>query len=435
MNNSELKCVDCGQVYGSKIVRYRCDCGEVLELVQKDKANLSASRLKKIFNDRLQSMSLPDSSGVWRYRELIMPVNEKQIISKPEGNTNLYEVGADCSSGQRSVGQYADLNKMYIKHEGENPTGSFKDRGMTTGVTVAKLLGMKAVACASTGNTSASLASYAAKAGMTAFVFIPEGKISYGKLAQTIAYGSKTIQIKGDFDRAMELVEKVCSEKGIYLLNSINPFRIEGQKSIAYELMHQLSWEAPDWVIIPAGNLGNTSAIGKALLEMKRIKLINKVPRIASIQAKGANPFYLSYKTDFKKRISVKADTLASAIRIGNPVSYLRAKQIIIESDGLVEQVTDEEILNAKAVVDRSGIGCEPGSATSIAGAKKLVKAGVIKKNEKVVCVITGNILKDMDTILKYHTEEIKSAKNNLTNRIHQLDSNLRSISKIIAKY
>jgi len=345
---------------------------------------------------------LLDYSGVWRYRELILPAPDASIVSRPEGNTSLYPVGIEnCSasrSGHRQIGLYAGLERFYIKHEGENPTGSFKDRGMTVGVTMARMLGSTAVACASTGNTSASLASYAAQAGMRGIVFLPAGNVAGGKLAQSLAYGAETIQIAGDFDDAMHLVEQVCEELGIYLLNSLNPFRIEGQKAIGFEILQQLDWQAPDWLVLPAGNLGNTSAIGKAFRQAYELSLISHMPRFASIQAEGANPFYRSFKRGFATRESVQAETVATAIKIGNPVSFTRARRVIEESDGIVESVSDDEILAAKAVIDRAGIGCEPASAATLAGIRKLVAQGVIRRDEHVVGVLTGNLLKDSKT-------------------------------------
>ncbi len=294
------------------------------------------------------STLLADRSGVWRYRELILPVPESAIVSRPEGNTGLYPVGLEhCDEsrqGHRAIGQFAGLDRFFLKHEGENPTGSFKDRGMTVGVTMARLRGARAVACASTGNTSASLASYAAQAGMQGIVFLPAGQIAGGKLAQSLAYGATTVQIEGDFDAAMQLVEQVCNEMGIYLLNSLNPYRVEGQKAIGLEILQQLDWQAPDWLVLPAGNLGNTSAIGKAFRQAYQLGLIRHLPRIASIQASGANPFYRSFMQQFAQRERVHAETVATAIKIGDPVSYARARRVIEESNGIVEEVTDEEI-------------------------------------------------------------------------------------------
>ncbi len=428
-----LRCVECSALYpgieAGHPPRYRCDCGSVLDvemtppsttpahyaptLVQDSLSSTTSLHVpgaswRQLFDERaakppIWSMdtgtSLLDHSGVWRYRELILPVPEQYIVSRPEGNTNLYPVGTEnCGAGRaghRTIGLYAGLDQFYLKHEGENPTGSFKDRGMTVGVTMAQVLGASAVACASTGNTSASLASYAAQAGLRSIVFLPAGNVASGKLAQTISYGAQTIQIQGDFDDAMRLVEQICAESGIYLLNSLNPFRVEGQKAIGFELLQQLDWQAPDWLVLPAGNLGNTSAIGKAFRQAYQHGIIAHMPRIASIQAAGANPFYRSYQHNFARRETTHAHTVASAIKIGNPVSYTRARRVIEESNGIVEEVTDEEILAAKAVIDRSGIGCEPASAATLAGVRKLAKKGIIKRDERIVGILTGNLLKD----------------------------------------
>ena len=433
-----LRCVECSALYpaleAGQPPRYRCACGGVLDVeanfrfprknslqerTAADAVLLSTEELesvpsagalwRQLFDERasnppiwsISSDTLQlDYSGVWRYRELILPVPEMYVVSRPEGNTGLYPVGIEnCGSGRaghRQIGVYAGLERLFLKHEGENPTGSFKDRGMTVGVTMAHLLGAKAVACASTGNTSASLASYAAQAGIPGIVFLPAGKVAGGKLAQSLAYGARTIQIEGDFDDAMRLVEQVCNEEGIYLLNSLNPFRVEGQKAIGFEILQQLDWQAPDWLVLPAGNLGNTSAIGKAFRQAYELSLISHMPRIASIQAAGANPFYRSFKQGFVQRETVQADTVATAIKIGNPVSYMRARRVI--EDGLVEEVSDTEILEAKQVIDRAGIGCEPASAAALAGMRKLVARGIIKRDEQVVGVLTGNLLKDSKT-------------------------------------
>jgi threonine synthase len=418
------------------VPRYRCECGGVLDVEMRphhphtvtamptDRQRLSGgletpadmpptegAAWRQLFDERAATppiwpvgsdAMLLNSSGVWRYRELILPAPEQYVVSRPEGNTGLYPVGIEnCGPtriGHRQIGLYAGLERFFLKHEGENPSGSFKDRGMTVGVTMARMLGAKAVACASTGNTSASLASYAAQAGMRSIVFLPAGNVAGGKLAQSLAYGATTVQIEGDFDDAMTLVEQVCNEMGIYLLNSLNPFRVEGQKAIGFELLQQLDWQAPDWLVLPAGNLGNTSAIGKAFRQAYQLSLIGHMPRIASIQAAGANPFYRSFTQGFARRESVHADTVATAIKIGNPVSYTRARRVIEESDGIVEEVTDEEILAAKAVIDRAGIGCEPASAATLAGVRKLVARGIIKRDERVVGVLTGNLLKDSKT-------------------------------------
>src|SRR5258707_13923438 len=432
-----LRCVECAALYPGveHQPRYRCDCGGVLDVemalrhpgqppetalqdayealtaTESEFAPLTGAHWRQLFDERA---SLPqtwpagtgtralDASGVWRYRQLILPVPEAYIVSRPEGNTTLYPVGMEnCGPsrvGHRQIGIYAGLERLFLKHEGENPTGSFKDRGMTVGVSMAYLLGARAVACASTGNTSASLASYAAQVGLPCIVFLPSANVAGGKLAQSLAYGATTIRIEGDFDDAMHLVEQVCNELGIYLLNSLNPYRVEGQKAIGLEILQQLNWQAPDWLVLPAGNLGNTSAIGKAFRQAHQLGLIDHLPRIASIQASGPNPFYRNFTQQFARRERVHADTVASAIKIGDPVSYARARRVIEESNGIVEEVTDEEILAAKAVIDRSGIGCEPASAAALAGAKKLVARGIIRSDERVVGVLTGHMLKDSHT-------------------------------------
>ncbi|MFA6330218.1 MAG: threonine synthase [Candidatus Micrarchaeia archaeon] len=356
----------------------RCECGGLAE-VQLDLSKLKGKKKEEVLDSKT-------TSGVWRYKAFIHPgLEEKFIVSRGEGNTFLYSHERIC--------QFTGLKQIRLKHEGENPTGSFKDRGMTVGVTEAKRQGAKAVACASTGNTSSSLASYAAFAGMECQVFLPKGKVAAGKLAQTKAYGAKIIEVEGSFDKAMDDVEAHCQKSGVYLLNSINPWRIQGQKTIVIELMEQNNWDV-DWIVLPAGNLGNTTAFCKALLELKELGWISKLPRIAAIQAHGANPFYQSWKAG-KEIIVEHPETIASAIRIGNPKSLTRGLAYLKKLNGVVEEVTDEEIIAAKHVVDGCGIGCEPASAASVAGAKKLVAAGVIKKDEKVVGILTGNLLKD----------------------------------------
>jgi threonine synthase len=278
---------------------------------------------------------------------------------------------------------------------------------MTAGVTQAKQLGARAVACASTGNTSASLAAYGAMADLPVVIFVPEGKIAFGKLSQALAYGAKTLQIKGDFDAAMRLVQDVCRELDIYLLNSINPFRVEGQKAIVLELLQQRGWEPPDWIVLPAGNLGNTSAFGKALYEARQLGLISRVPRLAAVQAQGANPFYQSFTGGFQTRERVHAETIATAIKIGDPVSFKRAARAIEWTNGFVTQVSDGEIMDAKAQVDAAGIGCEPASASSVAGIKKLVAEGVMRPGESAVAILTGHLLKDPGATVDYHLNQL----------------------------
>jgi threonine synthase len=317
------------------------------------------------------------------------------VVSHPEGNTPLlHRVALDHWSG---------VDHLLLKHEGYNPTGSFKDRGMTVGVTQALRVGARAVACASTGNTSASLAAYAAQAGIPALVLVPNEGVALGKLAQTLAYGARTLLVRGDFDQCLRLVEQATTDLGVYLLNSINPFRIEGQKTILLELLQQLSWEPPDWIVFPAGNLGNTAAFGKALREAREWGLIPRVPRLAAVQAEGAAPFARSFAEGFSQRYRVKAETVATAIKIGDPASYERAMAAILETDGVVLSVSDTEILEAKAAIDAAGVGCEPASAASLAGLRRLVQRGAIGPGESVVAILTGHILKDPGLLLNYH--------------------------------
>jgi threonine synthase len=333
-------------------------------------------------------------SGVWRFRELLLPGRDRPV-THPEGNTSLYRRDA--------VSRWVGLEDLALKHEGENPTGSFKDRGMTVAVTHARRAGATAVACASTGNTSASMAAYAAQAGLPALVFVPAGKVAAGKLAQALAFGARTLLVREDFDTCLRLVREASEEFGMALLNSINPWRLEGQKTIVWELLQQRGWEAPDWIVVPAGNLGNTSAFGKALREAHGLGLIRRVPRLASVQARGASPFYRSFRTGFRRRYRVHAETVATAIRIGDPASHERAVRSIRETRGVVTVVSDREILEAKAVVDAAGIGCEPASAAAVAGARRLAREGTLKRGASVVAVLTGHLLKDPDTVLAFH--------------------------------
>ncbi len=421
----KLRCMACGAEYSPQEIRYTCDCGGLLD-VEHDLDSLREQVSRELFDDRLGDLSLPYASGVWRYRELILPVDEEAIVSRPEGNTNLYR--------SPRLSDWLGVDDLYLKHEGENPTGSFKDRGMTVGVTQARFLGCQAVACASTGNTSASLAAYAALAGLSAIVFVPQGQIAFGKLAQALAYGAKTLQVRGDFDTAMRLVRQVCDELGIYLLNSLNPFRLEGQKSIVFEALQQLGWEVPDWIVLPAGNLGNTSAFGKALYELKELGLISRMPRLAAVQAQGANPFYRSFLGGFQQRERVEAHTVATAIRIGDPVSYPRAVRALRWTDGLVAEVSDQQIMDAKARVDAAGIGCEPASAAAVAGAKKLVEEGAIGRREKVLVILTGHLLKDPQATVDYHLGKLAGLTPSHANRPVTIEPTLEAVQEALDK-
>ena len=334
-------------------------------------------------------------SGVWRFGELVLPSAVAVAVSHPEGNTPLLSRSA--------LSAWTGIDGLRLKHEGHNPTGSFKDRGMTVAMTQAKRIGARAVACASTGNTSASLAAYAAHAGIPAFALVPDGQVTTGKLAQTLAYGARTLLVDGDFDTCLRLLQEASAELGVYLLNSINPFRLEGQKTIVFELLQQLEWQAPDWIVLPAGNLGNTAAFGKAIDEAIAWGLIDRRPRLAAVQAAGAAPFAAAFARNFDRLDSVQATTIASAIRIGAPASYQRAVRAIRSTNGVVLSVTDAEILAAKVAIDRAGVGCEPASAASLAGARKLRSEGVIRPKDVVIAILTGHILKDPGILQEIH--------------------------------
>src|SRR4051794_32651240 len=355
-----------------------------------------------MWRERRCDNSAIEQSGVWRYRELISFLDDtRHVVTLREGNTPLLP-------GPRAA-EYGGLDRLVFKHQGFNPTGSFKDNGMTCGASQAMRLGMKRVACVSTGNTSASMAAYASAAGLQPIIFIPHGNISYGKLAQALEYGALTLQVEANFDQILKLVRVLSQRLGIYLLNSINPFRIEGQKSIVVEMMDQRDWNPPDWIVLPGGNLGNTSAFGKAMRELCAWGLIEKSPRLAVIQAEGAAPFYdfMQARTEF---VPVgHPETLATAIKIGDPVSWPKALQEVQASGGVVEKVTEQEIADAKAQIGRAGIGCEPASAATLAGIRKLTAAGVIDRGADVVAVLTGNVLKDPDYIYKYHTGKLEA--------------------------
>ena len=419
-----LSCVRCGENYPGLELRYRCDCSGTLDVIQ----DLSKCELtREILDARMSSKNPLDRSGVWRFRELILPLGDEELekiaAARGEGTTNLYDAS--------TIGTEVGVENLWLKHEGENPTGSFKDRGMTVGITVAKLLGMNAVACASTGNTSASMASYAAISGMDGLIFIPEGKIAFGKLSQALAYGAKTIQIEGDFDDAMALVQEVCDSEGIYLLNSINPFRIEGQKAIGMEIMQDLDWQVPDWIVLPGGNLGNNTAIAKGLLELHELGIIDQLPRIAVVQAAGANPLYTAWSEGTEIQ-PVKAETIATAIKIGNPVSWRKSMRGITALDGIVTEVTDDQIMDAKAIVDAAGIGAEPASCATVAGIRRLVQEGIIDPKQRVVGMLTGNLLKDPDIVVNYHMGELEGIESQRANAPISAPAEIDEIRRII---
>lgn len=416
-------CIACGNETPELDPRPRCNvCGGLLE-VRHRPPNVTREELLQKFTERRGRRPGTPSSGVWRFREVVMP-SATDVVTYPEGNTPLLN--------RPTLDQWTGMLRLLIKHEGHNPTGSFKDRGMTVGVTQACRIGAAAVACASTGNTSASLAAYASQAGIPALVFVPKDGVSMGKLAQSLAYGARTLLVRGDFDACLRLVEAASSRLGIYLLNSINPWRLEGQKTIVLEMLQQLGWDAPDWIVLPAGNLGNTAAFGKALHEAKAWGLINRVPRLAAVQAAGAAPFARSFDEGFATRHTVKAETVATAVRIGDPASYDRAVIAIRETNGVVLAVSDFEIMEAKAAVDGCGVGCEPASAAAIAGVRALVRKRQMDPSERVVAVLTGHILKDPGVLIEYHKETDPPPPG--ANRPVEIDPDLTAVEKVLRR-
>jgi len=382
------ECINCGNKYGINEIVYFCKkCGDLLE-IKYDHSELDGALKESEWRNAPLS--------VWRYRGF-MPINDfSKIVTLNEGGTGLHP----CQRLAKHLG----VRELYVKNEGENPTGSFKDRGMTVGVTKAAELGVKSVICASTGNTSASLAAYAAKAGLQCAVLIPSGKIAYGKLSQAMIYGAKVIQMRGNFDQALDVVLKLSEKyRNIYLLNSINPFRIEGQKSLGYEICDQLNQEAADRIVVPVGNAGNISAIWKGFTEFHKLGLVKTLPKMTGIQAVGSAPIAQAIKNGGDTIVPVaKPETVATAIRIGAPVSWKKALNAIRQSHGTAETVTDAEILDAqKTLAQVEGLFVEPASASSIAGLKKLIEDGEVEEDERVVCVTTGHGLKDPDVAVK----------------------------------
>ncbi|HZR65664.1 MAG TPA: threonine synthase [Terriglobales bacterium] len=403
---SQLRCIGCGKV--ALADRFRCEhCRDLLEIIypgwgDEGPSGHAAPALKKLWLERRASPDSADQSGVWRFREILPDLSVEQIITIREGNTPVYELPGCAKS--------AGVEHLFAKHQGMNPTGSFKDTGMTVAASFARQAGYKWVACASTGNTSASMAAYAARGGLHSLVLIPDGKISWSKLSQSLDYGAITCQLKTDFDGCVRVLNEVVERMPVYLLNSVNPYRVEGQKTAAFELLEQFNWEPPDHIIVPGGNLANSSAVGKAMREMKHLRLISRLPKISVIQAQGANPLVRTLRENGgKELVSVRAETMASAIRIGNPASWKKALRVIQETGGTVEEVNEIEIAIAKAEIGADGVGCEPASAVTLAGLKKLVKRGFVRPNEAIVLILTGHVLKDSEYTLKFHRGDLFS--------------------------
>jgi threonine synthase len=407
------RCIDrsCGGTYGLRERIYVCPrCGGTLEIdcrLDGLRAGGHAAALRKRWASRAASHDPIDRSGVWRYREMLPFDAPVPFVTLFEGNTPVYH-------GPRSAG-YCGLNDLRLKHQGCNPTGSFKDTGMSAAVTQAVVLGAKTAVCASTGNTSASLAAYAGRAGLQAAVLLPRGQISAGKLAQSLDYGALVCEIDGNFDDCMRLIQELGDDPSIYVANSINPFRIEGQKTVAFEMMEQCLWQVPDHVVVPGGNMGNSTALGKGFQELLDLGLISRIPKLSVIQAEGAAPVARLFASLDRQQTAGGENlpatmapvenprTLATAIKIGAPVSWKKALRAVLRSGGEVISVGEQEIADAKAMIGRDGIGCEPGSATTVAGIKKLVAAGKIGSDENVIAVLTGHMLKDADYAANYH--------------------------------
>ena len=430
---------DCGSAIGG----FKCPkCGELLD-TQYDWDKIEVPEALSNFGYRWANRNNPlDFSGVWRFRELLNFCKDEYKVTIGEGQTILQQNDA--------VAKYVDMQPgcLYLQYEGLNPSGSFKDNGMAAAFSHAKMVGANSCVCASTGNTSASMALYAHSCGLKSTVFIGSGRIAFGKLSQAMDYGAQTIQINGDFDDCMRQVQDVCTRLGLYLLNSLNPFRLEGQKTIMYRIIEQMGWELPDWIVVPGGNLGNSSAFGKAFSELKQLGLIKRIPRMAIINATGADT--LSELVNNKKLVwnggkveqtiiddyyadltarNFSPHTCASAIEISRPVNLKKCLRAIDITNGVVRKVSDEEICDAKAIIGKYGLGCEPASAATIAGLKHLRAEGEISADERVACVLTGHALKDPNVTVNYHKEN----QGEFSNPPIEAPNNLDEIIKIIS--
>jgi threonine synthase len=417
ISTHQLRCTGCAsRIAGDQVPSdFRCAaCGNLFEVVypwsevkSEHKPNNAApqlpnaSALRWLWQERRTSTQPIDQSGVWRFRDLLPIVRDfERVTTLREGNTPLYDL-PKCAA---SLG----LNWVLAKHQGMNPTGSFKDTGMTAALSVAVERNFEWVACASTGNTSAAMAAYAARAGLRSIVFIPEGKIAWGKLSQSMDYGALTVQLRTDFDGCVRLVNELVRSQPIYLLNSVNPYRLEGQKTPAFELLEQMDWQVPEHIICPGGNLANSSALAKGFAEAKLLGLIQRLPKISIIQAEGANPLYRAMQASGGRELHpVEAETRASAIRIGNPASWQKAVNALQTTGGWCEQVSEAEIALAKAQIGAEGIGCEPASAVTLAGLKKLAASGHVQEDARVVLILTGHTLKDSDYTINFHRNEL----------------------------
>lgn len=427
------RCIACRAEFDLSARLYVCSrCGGLLDVDRREESAIDPSSLRELWRARKSSLEARDRSGVWRFREFLPFADDAAIVSLGEGNTPLYDAPRSAD--------YCRLPQLKLKHQGCNPTGSFKDTGMTVAVTQAQKLGARFVACASTGNTAASLAAYAARAELPCAIIVPGGQVSHAKLAQALDYGAKVLEIEGNFDVCMNVIRELSEDGAVYLVNSINPFRIEGQKTVAFELAEQLEWRVPDHLVLPGGNLGNSSAFGKGFRELLQSGLIERMPRITVVQAAGAAPFARFYAdadhSSFMNEEHPK--TLASAIKIGAPVSWPKALRAVTETGGGVITVSEQEIADAKSMIGRDGIGCEPASATTVAGIRNLVLNGSIKEHETVVAVLTGHVLKDTDYAMQYHSNSLVAPDNtpiagNFSNRPIRTSASIGSIKSVLS--
>ena len=440
------KCLnpDCRATYDVGDPMFACQkCEDLLDVCY-EWGNLNVPTSLKDFEKKWTTRNRPlDRSGVWRFQELLPFCSPEHCVTVGEGQTIL-----QCND---EVARYAgsDAGNLFLQYEGMNPSGSFKDNGMAAGVSHARMVGAEHVACASTGNTSASLALYAHTCGMKCTVFIGSGKIAYGKLSQALDYGAHTIQIQGDFDDCMRQVQDVCRQLKLYLVNSLNPFRLEGQKTIMFRVLEALQWQVPDWIIVPGGNLGNSSAFGKAFMELKELDLIDRIPRLAVINATGANTLFELYENQglrfnggqiaseeickYYRKLDAdgyRPDTLASAIEISRPVNLKKCLRALEVCNGVVREVSDADILDAKAQIGLHGLGCEPASAASVAGLKLLRTQGIIEAREQVVCILTGHQLKDPNCTVSYHMESQGDFSNQPVEVANDLDAVIAEIQK-----
>jgi len=425
------RCIACSAEFDLDARIYVCSrCGGLLDIERREA--IETGSLQELWRERKSSLDARDRSGVWRFREFLPFTDDVEIVSLGEGNTPLYDA-------PRSA-EYCRLPQLKLKHQGCNPTGSFKDTGMTIAVTQACQLGARFVACASTGNTAASLAAYAARAELRCAIIVPGGQVSDAKLAQALDYGAKVLEIEGNFDVCMNVIRELSEDGAVYLVNSINPFRIEGQKTVAFELAEQLEWRVPDHLVLPGGNLGNSSAFGKGFRELLQSGLIDRMPRITVVQAAGAAPFARFYAEDNHTAFvnEEHPNTLASAIKIGAPVSWPKAWRAVSETGGGVITVTEQEIADAKAVIGGDGIGCEPASATTVAGIRNLVRQGVINESETVVAVLTGHLLKDTNYVMQYHRDSLTAPDGahiagNFANRPIRTSASISAIKSVLS--